>query len=194
MAYTILEKRVLLLGCLLSVIVALSADRAKAQAPGFFLFDHPVHETWYKKALDACMQSWGDLRDMGVRQEEVSSAPGVGCGHASKPKVEEGRELMIIDAAVGRLHFADLCLKNLCAKPTELASDDIWYLWRIMHEFDAVCAKLEHNILYKARTECVRAAAQQVRDRLAKYSYTADEAFFYKDNSYKDNSMPQPNS
>jgi len=168
---------------LVSAALMLGTVQARAQAAHLFLLDHPVHETWYKKALDACMQSWGDLREIGRE---------IGIKQECAP--EAGRELMIIDAAVGRLHYADLCLKNLCAKPVELGDDDIWYLWRIMQEFDVACAKLEQTLYYKERAACARVAAQQVRDRLAKYSYTVDEAFFYQDSSYKDSSSPQPNS
>jgi hypothetical protein len=95
-------------------------------------FDSPAQDTWFKKAVDASMYMWGDMRAM-IRDE---SALDVG-----------GSLYVALDAMVGRLAYADFCLERLDQDNRELYGQDVLYLARILEKIASECELLRDKVI-----------------------------------------------
>lgn len=99
-------------------------------------FDSPVRDTWFKKAVDACMYMWGDMRAV------ISDT----CTQ------RDGSLIVVLDAMVGRLAYAGFCLEQLGGDNRDHHnSQDLIYLHRTLEK---IASESEQLMRAMADTEC----------------------------------------
>jgi len=84
--------------------------------PLLLSFDSPFPSTWFKKAIDSCMQVWHDMRLCQKRGQQV----------------EPEDYHLLLESAVGRLVYAHFCLEHMIKSMGEIPSDDLAYLVQVV--------------------------------------------------------------
>lgn len=112
-------------------------------------FDSLFPKTWYTKATESCAQVWGAFDDL-----------------LAHPTVSSADRLIIIDAAIGRLVFAQFCLDLMVTAQEPSASpDDVAYLARVVELVDERYAKLS-DTLERDRAYCVRRVINDLQKKI----------------------------
>lgn len=112
-------------------------------------FDSLFPKTWYTKATESCAQVWGAFDDLIV--------------HPGTSSIDRS---IIIDAAIGRLIFAQFCLDLMVGSQEQPASpDDIAYLSRVIALIDERYGKLV-GTLEQDRAYCLRQVINDLQKKL----------------------------
>lgn len=113
------------------------------------LFDSLFPKTWYTKATESCAQVWGAFDDL-----------------LAHPATSKADRLIIIDAAIGRLVFAQFCLDLITtAQEQSISPDDIAYLVRVIEFVDERYVKLS-DTLERDRAYCVRRVINDLQKKI----------------------------
>lgn len=118
-------------------------------------FDAPFPSTGYKKALDACMQVWGDvcvLRD----NQEINA-----------------ERTLLIDAVLGRLVYLDAAINEIVSAPGLSLSKDVpkilegdrAYLKKLVLRLEACCDQLAERDPSE-RIKCLKPLVQNIKIKL----------------------------
>ncbi len=112
-------------------------------------FDSLFPKTWYTKATESCAQVWGAFDDL-----------------IAHPATSQTDRSIIIDAAIGRLVFAQFCLDLMVGSQEQPVSpDDIAYLSRVVELVDERYAKLA-NTVERDRAYCLRRVINDLQKKL----------------------------
>lgn len=112
-------------------------------------FDSLFPKTWYMKATESCAQVWGALDDL-----------------VAHPAILPTDRSIIIDAAIGRLVFAQFCLDLMVGSQEQPASaDDIAYLARVVEVVDERYNKLA-DLLERDRAYCLRRVINDLQKKI----------------------------
>lgn len=115
-------------------------------------FDSLFPKTWYTKATESCMQVWGAFDDL-----------------ASRQSMSQTEKSIIIDAAIGRLVFAQLCLELIVdSKEQTVSRDDILYLARVVTVVDERFVKITDS-LDTDRAYCLRRVLDELQKKLQSF-------------------------
>lgn len=133
----------------ISILTILWTARSTPGTP--LAFEAPFTPSKYKKALDACMQVWGDvcvLRD----NEEINA-----------------ERALLIDAALGRMVYlesaiGDIFVSEQVAKPKDA---DLAYLGTLIAKLETSCQQLSQKDANE-RVQCMKTLVQNIKTKLVK--------------------------
>ncbi len=113
-------------------------------------FDSLFPKTWYTKATESCAQVWGAFDDL-----------------IAHPATSQTDRSIIIDAAIGRLVFAQFCLDLMANSQEQAVSpDDAAYLARVVEVVDERYGKLA-NSMERDRAYCLRKVINDLQKKVA---------------------------
>lgn len=113
-------------------------------------FDSLFPKTWYTKATESCAQVWGAFEDL----------------HAY-PSASPRNRSIIIDAAIGRLVFAQFCVDLLATEQDQTVSpDDVAYLARVIEQLDDRYVKCAGG-MERDRAYCVKRVIDDLKKKVA---------------------------
>ena len=126
------------------------AGHGRRTGPGHHSFDSLFPKTWYTKATESCAQVWGAFDDL-----------------IAHPDALPTNRAIIIDAAIGRLVFAQFCL-DLIANSQEqnVSPEDAAYLARVVDVVDERYKKLADS-LEADRAYCMRRVIDALKKNVA---------------------------
>lgn len=96
-----------------------------------------VADSWFKKALDACMIAWGAMRLLAHDDATCKNT--------------------MLDTVAGNLVYADFCVKRVCVDSNEQASADMAYLNQVIAK---MCSEMTYlretsELFDEGRVACV---------------------------------------
>ncbi len=113
-------------------------------------FDSLFPKTWYTKATESCSQVWGALEDLACCSSKISQT----------------EKSIIVDAAIGRLVFAQFCLDLLLdAKEQIVSGDDMMYLARVVAVVEERYMKVVDS-LETDRAYCLRRVIDELKKKI----------------------------
>jgi len=115
-----------------------------------YSFDSLFPKTWYTKATESCAQVWGAFDDL--------------IAHPATSQIDRS---IIIDAAIGRLVFAQFCLDLMVGsqEPT-VSPDDIAYLARVVEVVGERYGKLADS-MERDRAYCLKRVINDLQKKVA---------------------------
>ncbi len=134
---------------LITLFAGLAANSIFAESD-HYSFDSLFPKTWYTKATESCAQVWGAFDDL--------------IAHPATSQIDRS---IIIDAAIGRLVFAQFCLDLMVGsqEPT-VSPDDIAYLARVVEVVDERYGKLADS-MERDRAYCLRRVINDLQKKVA---------------------------
>ena len=134
---------------LITLFVGLAANSVFAELD-HHSFDSLFPKTWYTKATESCAQVWGAFDDM--------------IAHPARLQTDRS---VIIDAAIGRLVFAQFCLDLMANSQEQTVSpDDVAYLARVVEVVDERYGKLADS-MERDRAYCLRRVINDLQKKIA---------------------------
>ncbi len=85
-------------------------------------FESLFPSTWFKKALDSCMQVWDDMQLLQERGQHIN----------------QDDHQLLFDSMVGRLVYAQFCLEHMVKTKHKVIADDIVYLIQVVEHIQRV--------------------------------------------------------
>ncbi len=123
-------------------------------------FQNSFTNSWYKKALDACMHVWGDVRTLRAMQKDMN----------------EKQRIICFDALIGRLTQADKYVEHMINGKGIVSEDDIAYFIHILGLLNHACITLsmdedsisigEYKINKDEQIQCLLSVLQTIKRRL----------------------------
>ena len=133
----------------LTLFIGLAAAPIFAD-PDHHSFDSLFPKTWYTKAIESCAQVWGAFDDL-----------------IAHPDASPINRAIIIDAAIGRLVFAQFCLDLIAnSQEQKVSSDDAAYLARVVDVVDERYRKLADS-MERDRAYCVRRVIDDLKKNVS---------------------------
>ena len=143
---------IIIMGMALNMVLFSAARRIN--------IENPFNNSWYKKALDACMHVWGDVRELNSIQKNM----------------DETQRILCLDALIGRLTQADRYVEHMINGKAVVAVDDIAYFVHILGLLNHACNKLSLNqdaicigkyaINMDEQVQCLLSVLQGIKKRL----------------------------
>jgi len=134
---------------LITLFAGLAANSIFAESD-HYSFDFLFPKTWYTKATESCAQVWGAFDDL--------------IAHPATSQIDRS---IIIDAAIGRLVFAQFCLDLMVGsqEPT-VSPDDIAYLARVVEVVGERYGKLADS-MERDRAYCLKRVINDLQKKVA---------------------------
>ncbi len=134
---------------LITLFAGLAANSIFAESD-HYSFDSLFPKTWYAKATESCAQVWGAFDDL--------------IAHPATSQIDRS---IIIDAAIGRLVFAQFCLDLMVSSQEQTVSpDDVAYLARVVEVVDERYGKLA-NSMGRDRAYCLKRVINDLQKKVA---------------------------
>ncbi len=134
---------------LITLFAGLAANSIFAESD-HYSFDSLFPKTWYTKATESCAQVWGAFDDL--------------IAHPATSQIDRS---IIIDAAIGRLVFAQFCLDLMVSSQEQTVSpDDVAYLARVVEVVDERYGKLA-NSMGRDRAYCLKRVINDLQKKVA---------------------------
>jgi len=105
-------------------------------------FDSLFPSSWFKKALDSCMQVWNDMQVFQEQGQNITQ------GH--------------IDTTVGRLVYAHLCLERMVKEKYKIVTDDIAYLIEVVERIQRM-SELDELTDVDEHMPCIQKISNQIK-------------------------------
>ena len=134
---------ILSVGMLFGLVCAQAAEKTSVS------FEDPFPATWYKKALDTCMQVWADLDAL----------------IESKETMELEDRLLVLDASTGRLVYVATCFEQMIRTNQSVANSDVMYLTKILALLESHSKKLQQASADE-RIACFQRVLSAVQQKL----------------------------
>ncbi len=109
-------------------------------------FDSLFPSTWFKKALDSCMQAWDDMQLFQERGQHIN----------------QDDHQLLLDATVGRLVYAHFCLEHMVKIKHKVIADDIAYLIQVVEHIQQVSDQ-EKKCDNDERLLCIQKISNQLK-------------------------------
>ena len=109
-------------------------------------FESPFPSTWFKKALDSCMQVWDDMQLFQERGQHIN----------------QDDHQLLLDSTVGRLVYAHFCLEHMLKTKHKVIADDIAYLIQVVEHIQRISdqgKKRDNN----ERLLCIQKISNQLK-------------------------------
>ncbi len=90
--------------------------------PKLLSFDSLFPSSWFKKALDSCMQVWDDMQLFQERGQHIN----------------QDDHQLLLDTTVGRLVYAHFCLEHMVKIKNKVIADDIDYLIQVVEHIQRI--------------------------------------------------------
>ena len=142
--------------CLFFFLICLcwlaSVRRMMSGGSEYHSFDSLFPKTWYTKAVESCTQVWGAFDDL-----------------RSRSSISPANKSIVLDAAIGRLVFAQLCL-DLISNTQEhaISNDDVIYLSRVIDIVEERYVKLADSI-ETDRSYCLRRVIDDLKRKVQSF-------------------------
>ncbi|TET36231.1 hypothetical protein E3J61_00935 [Candidatus Dependentiae bacterium] len=134
---------------LITLFAGLAANSIFAESD-HYSFDSLFPKTWYTKATESCAQVWGAFDDL--------------IAHPATSQIDRS---IIIDAAIGRLVFAQFCLDLMVSSQEQTVSpDDVAYLARVVEVVGERYGKLA-NSMGRDRAYCLKRVINDLQKKVA---------------------------
>jgi len=108
-------------------------------------FDSLFSSSWFKKALDSCMQVWNDMQKFQEDNQNI---------------IQD--HILFFDAIVGRLVYVHFCLERMVKDKNNVATDDILYLIEVIERIQRISKKGETSDINE-RVSCAQKVSNQIR-------------------------------
>lgn len=137
-----------IIGVLLLLVTSAYAGRdAGDTREMFFSFDTLVTDSWFKKALDACMMMWGTMRSLACDIERQDMV-----------RLPSEQLNAVLDAMAGNLAYADFCVKRVVSDNEQQEYADMAYLNQVITKMSVEAASLEtrSDVFDGGRIACLK--------------------------------------
>ena len=108
-------------------------------------FDSLFPSSWFKKALDSCIQVWNDMQ---VCQEQNQNI------------IQD--HILLFDTIVGRLVYAHFCLERMVKAKHKVVTDDITYLIEVIERIQRTSELGELSDINE-RMLCIQKTSNQIK-------------------------------
>ena len=108
-------------------------------------FDTLFPSSWFKKALDSCVQVWNDMQ---VFQEHNDNM------------IQD--HTLLFDAIVGRLVYAHFCLERMVKEKHKIVTDDIVYFVEVVERIQRMNDPGESSDINE-RMPCIQKVSNKIK-------------------------------
>lgn len=108
-------------------------------------FDSLFPSSWFKKALDDCMQVWNDMQVFQEYNQNIAQD-----------------HILLFDVIVSRLVYVHFCLERMVKEKHKISTDDIVYLVEVVARIQRMSEPGESRDMNE-RMPCVQKVSSQIK-------------------------------